>query len=91
MKRTDAYRGDRPVRSVFYSDLRGNTVEKVNRGKYSETAVPRAVAHMQINNYGALLCEVYDDTSGVLHAVIRRFLDKNSISIIYEREVKEGR
>ncbi len=60
----------RPIRSVYYSDLSARTVEKVNRGAHARSAVPRAVDHMQVNHYAAALCEVYDDTTGELHAVI---------------------
>lgn len=79
----------RPIRSVYYSDLTARTVEKVNRGLHARSAVPRAIDHMQVNHYSALLCEVYDDTTGELHAVIRRKVDKGEIVILYRREVTE--
>lgn len=83
----------RPIRSVYYSDRRGRVVEKVNRGAHAVTAVPRAVGHMQLDHYGAMLCEVYDDTTATLHAVIQRDFkrgkDKPKIEILFQRGVTE--
>lgn len=79
----------RPIRTVYYSDHRANVVEKVNRGIHARTAVPRAVDHMQLDHYGAVLCEVYDDQTGVLHAVLKHSLEKGAIHILFQREVTE--
>lgn len=79
---------ERPIRTVYYSDSRARVVEKVSRGKFARTAVPRAVDHMQVNHYSAILCEVYDDTTGVLHAVIKRSIARGEIHILYQREVQ---
>lgn len=78
---------ERPIRSVYYSDHRARHVVKTSRGKYARTAVPRAVDRMQVNDYQAVLCEVYDDSSGVLHAVIKRSVDRGEIHILFQREV----
>lgn len=77
----------RPIRSVYYSDHRARHVVKTSRGKYARTAVPRAVDRMQVNDYSAVLCEVYDDSNGVLHAVIKRSIDRGEIHILFQREV----
>lgn len=81
----------RPIRSVYYSDRQGRVVEKVNRSAHARTAVPNAIGHMQLDHYGAMLCEVYDDTTAELHAVIRRDFKrgkgKPKIEILYSRPV----
>jgi hypothetical protein len=40
---------------------------------------------MQVNHYGATVAEVYDDTSGALHAVVKRHVQGN-INIAYKRD-----
>jgi adenine deaminase len=74
------------ISTVYY---RGKLVVKANRASRANNAVPRAVAHMQINRYQASVAEVFDLTTGELHAVIRRAVS-GDIHIVFKREVKEG-
>lgn len=77
----------RPIQTVFYQ--RHNVV-RVTRSKWANTAVPNAVKHMQTNEYDATHCEVYDASTGVLHAVIKYHIGTNRIEILFKREVREG-
>lgn len=75
----------RTIRTVYY--FRKGEV-KTNTAKHANRAVLHCVNHMQLNTYGATHAEVYDDHSGVLHAVIRRALN-GDVHILYKREVRE--
>lgn len=76
-----------PIRTVFY---RGKTVVKVNHAMRANNAVPNAIRHMQINQYDATHCEVYDTVSGDLHAVIKAHIASKRIVILFKRDVTEG-
>ena len=76
----------RTIQTVYYL---GKNPVKITRSTYSFSAVPRCIAHMQINQYGANIAEVFDLHDGKLHAVIRRLIS-GEIRIIFKREVKEG-
>jgi hypothetical protein len=72
----------RPIKTVFYNgrdDVHTNSSSNPNR------AVAQCVAHMQVNHYGATAAEVYDHTTGELHAVIKRHVQGN-INIVYKRD-----
>lgn len=72
----------RPIKTVFYSagdEVHTNSASNPNR------AVAQCVAHMQVNHYGATAAEVYDHTTGELHAVVKRHVQGN-INIIYKRD-----
>lgn len=75
------------IRTVFY---RGDQAVKTNHARLANNAVPNAIRHMQINQYDATHCEVYDQYTGELHAVIRAHIASNKIEILFKREVKEG-
>lgn len=76
-----------PICTVFY---RKNEAVKTNHAMRANNAVPNAIRHMQINQYDATHCEVYDSVSGELHAVIKAHIGSNSISILFKRDVVEG-
>ena len=76
-----------PIRTVFY---RGNEAVKTNHAMWANNAVPNAVRHMQINQYDATHCEVYDSVSGELHAVIKAHIGSNRIEILFKCDVREG-
>lgn len=76
-----------PIRTVFY---RKADVVKINHAMRADNSVPNAIRHMQINQYDATHCEVYDSTTGELHAVIKAHIGSNRIEILYKREVREG-
>ena len=72
----------RPIKTVYR--LAGEQVH-VNSSSNPNRAVAQCVAHMQVNHYGATVAEVYDDTSGALHAVVKRHVQGN-INIAYKRD-----
>lgn len=77
----------RNVRTTYYADVKAREVVRTTHAKYADNAVPNAIKHMQTNQYGALLAEVYNETEGcILHAVIKRDIGKHEIRIIYKRE-----
>lgn len=86
--RTPAF-GTRPIRSDFYekSIRRGETV-RVNRARWALKAVPNAIIHMQLDTYRASLCEVWDESTGELHAQIKRDIN-GDITIHYARPLRE--
>lgn len=79
--------GTRPIRSDFYASTqaRGSPV-KVNRGRWAIRSVPNAIMHMQLDTYQARLCEVWDETTGELHAQIKRSVN-GDLTIHYGRKV----
>lgn len=81
--------GTRPIRSDFYEGVtrRGEPV-RVNRARWALKAVPNAIIHMQLDTYRARLCEVYDESTGELHAQIKRGIN-GDITIHYARPIRE--
>lgn len=75
----------RSIKTTYYH---GKKLVRVNRAKFANNAVPLCVHHMQVNEYDATTAEVYDDSDGTLHAVIKRSI-KGDIHIVFKREVKE--
>jgi len=75
-----------PIKTVFYFEKKA---VRANHARWANNAVPNAVKHMQLNEYAATHCEVYDTVSGDLHAVIKRSVN-GDIHILFKREVKEG-
>lgn len=80
-------RPPRPIQTVYYQ---GGTVVKITRSKWANNAVPAAVKHMQLRNYDATICEVYDSFTGELHAVLKMPIGKNKLEVLFKRDVKEG-
>ena len=74
------------IKTVYY---RGKKVVKITRAAHANSAVPRCVSHMQLDHYEAFTAEVFDEASGVLHAVITRSV-KGNIKIVFKRHVEEG-
>ncbi len=78
------YGGSRPIKTYFYNHKR--EVLRVNSGVHIDWAVPRAVWHMQIDHYSARVCEVVDESTGVVWAVVVRHTDRK-VSIAYKQEI----
>jgi hypothetical protein len=55
---------------------------KVTTACNPNRAVAKCVEHLQVNDYGATVAEVYDRESGVLHAIVKRSIN-GSINIAY--------
>lgn len=80
----------RHIKTVYYSGVSHlSNVVKTTASAYAFNAVPNAVRHLQTNQYGATLCEVYDENNGVLHAVMKRNV-RGEIHILFKREVVQG-
>lgn len=77
------------IKTVYY---RGKSAVKTTRSKWANSASKNAFGHMQTNQYDATHCEVFDESTGELHAVITAKLKggKHMIETIFEREVREG-
>jgi len=84
---TETTRRARTIRTVFY---RLAKVVKINNAYYANSAVLRCVDHLQHNQYNATHAEVYDESNGDLHAVVRRRVT-GDLEILFRRAVKEGK
>ncbi len=74
----------RPIKTVYYNHRKDPL--HVNSSMHVDLAVPRAVWHMQIDHYEARACEVFDESSGTLWAVVSRQVT-GRITIHYKREI----
>ena len=77
------------TRPIVCQYLNGHKETKRTRARYASNAVPTAVMHMQFDDYDALVCQIWDETNGELHAVIKRTV-KGSISILFKRQSIKG-
>ena len=82
------YREEHP-RPIVSQYLYGHKERKVTRAKYASRAVPNAVMHMQMDEYDALVCQVTDESTGELFAVIKRSV-KGNINILYSQVPVRG-
>lgn len=87
-KREQQYREEHP-RPIVSQYLHGHKEVKVTRAKYATKAVPNAVMHMQLDDYQAFTCQVWDEATGELHAVIKRGV-KGNINILFSRTPIRG-
>lgn len=81
--------GTRPIRTDFFATQTRRKLLRVNRARYAFNAVPNAITHMQINEYDAQLCEVYDERTGKLFAQIKRGVN-GALHIAYMCTPKRG-
>ena len=77
----------RKIETRYYN--RKREVIQINRAIYARTAVLRAVDHMQLDDYGAHVAEVFDIENGALHAVLVTDV-KRQMRIIFKRDPKIG-
>lgn len=70
------------ISSVY--TLRKKVVKKT-RAAHALNAVPNAMRHMEINEYGARVCEIWDTSDGTLYAVItaKLFRGKLHVAIVF--------
>ena len=78
------------VRLYTTGQARAGSLCKTNRGRWAIKSVPNAIMHMQLDTYGARLCEVWDERQGHLYAQIKRDLQGN-LSITYLSPVLDDR
>jgi hypothetical protein len=74
--------GETGIKTVYY---RRGKDPKVNRSKDANRAVGTCVLHMQINQYGAHLAEVYDAETGERHCAVKRSVT-GKLTIEYDRD-----
>lgn len=72
------------TRQILTQYLRGHREVKLTRAKYVSNAVPNAVMHMQLDDYDAFTCQIWDEATGELHAVIKRNV-KGNLNILFSR------
>lgn len=75
----------RQIKTKFYAGRDYANPVKINSSSDANTAVATCVLHMQINHYGATTAEVYDDSSGQLHAIVKRSIN-GQLTISYRRD-----
>ena len=80
------------VRTIISQYTNGHALCKMTRSRHANNAVVNAVMHMQLDHYKALVCEVWDEGTGELHAVIKRNV-KGTITVLFHRHPvdKSGR
>ena len=61
-------------------------IVKRKRGAHARSMVLRTVDHLQVDEYSASVAEVYDHTTGELHAVLRR--TPRQVVVLYKRDPK---
>jgi hypothetical protein len=82
----------RNIKTKYYVGKRFSDPIQTNSGKDANMAVATAVLHMQIAQYrdidgnAATSCEVYDNESGQLHAIVTRAPASGQIQIAYKRD-----
>jgi hypothetical protein len=75
---------ERLVKTTYF-DHRKNPL-RTNSGVHIWSAVPRALLHMQMDAYGARVCEVVKND--VLYAVVLRKMN-NEIVILYKKDLAD--
>jgi hypothetical protein len=73
------------MRNIQTHYFRKQKCIKINYSNDANLAVANAVRHMQVNHYGAHVCQVVDGESGIVHAELKRSV-AGSISITYRRD-----
>jgi len=71
------------MRNVITNYRLNKHIVKTNRAIHPESAVLRCVDHMQQNDYGANIAEVYSDDTGEVFAQVVRRTGQRRIEIIY--------
>jgi hypothetical protein len=85
----DFFAEEASPRHIVSQYLYGHKETRVTRAKYASKAVPNAVMHMQMDDYQANVCQVWDESTGELHAVIKRNV-KGAIYILFSRTPVRG-
>lgn len=67
---------------------RRQQVTRTTRSANPNNAVTNCIRHMQINHYDATHAEVWDTTTGELHAQVKRRVDGN-ILILFKRDPRD--
>jgi hypothetical protein len=81
---------NRPIKTKYFVGKRYADPIQTNSSRDANTAVAQAVLHMQVAHYRddngnpATSCEVYDNESGMLHAIVTRSA-MGQLQISYKR------
>lgn len=75
-----------PIKSVYYQ---GREVVKKNSSSNPLRCASRCLEHLRLNSYEATHAEVFDETTGTLHAVLKRDV-KGNIHVLYERPLTKS-
>jgi hypothetical protein len=59
---------------------------QINLARHPRSAVLRAIDHMQMNTYGAVVCEVFDTNTCEVHATIKREIGSDDLLVSYGRD-----
>lgn len=76
----------RPVQAIFY---RGSEIVRTNNSSYPNNAVVNAIRHMQVNQYNADVCEVFNSETGKLYAVVKWTMVGTHLAILYRAGIEE--
>jgi hypothetical protein len=82
---------NRNIRTKYFVGKRYADPIQTNSSRDANTAVAQAVLHMQVAHYRddngnpATSCEVYDNESGMLHAIVTRSA-MGQLQIAYKRD-----
>lgn len=78
------------IKTVYF--IRGKVPRVTHRAKNPNRAVQTAVGHMQINQYGSHLCEVFNAETGERYAAIKRSVTgRLIIDYDYDTRAEENR
>jgi hypothetical protein len=75
------------IQTVYYFRKR---IVKVTRSSNPYRTVPNVIYHMQTNQYGASVAEVFDLETGKLYAVIKRNI-AGRIGIVFREDISKMR
>jgi hypothetical protein len=76
----------RSIATVYHCN---NRIVKVNRSSRAFYVIPTCIRHMQIDEYGANLAEIYNTLTGKLYAIIRKNV-KGEIKILFKCKIQRG-
>jgi hypothetical protein len=77
-----------PLRGIKTEYRFRNTVIKTTRSADHNRAVAKCLEHMQVNQYGATVAEIFDADTETLYAQVARKSD-GSIKVHYERDPRD--
>ena len=79
----------RPIKAVFYQDMKAKNVIRTNHSATANNAVASAFKRMQTNQYEANLVEVYNSLTGKLYAVIVWRDVGKKLETVYRGKIEE--
>ena len=80
----------RHIVTKYFTDANKNMVTRENRAMSGHRAVMLAVGHMEMNDYDALLCEVWDESINEVLVVLTRDVT-GALNIVRYRDPVTGK